>query len=105
MELIYSAYYCRPFEPYIEGGQYAQDLFHTGADADDIGRQELEHGPRKPVPIPTPVHRVTPPVLHPQQFRGAFVELVIADRVVLETDQIKGLNGRLVMEERGNQRA
>ena len=38
MSLIYSAYYCRPYGPYIEGGQYAHDLFHTGADAGDVRR-------------------------------------------------------------------
>ena len=38
MSLIYSAYYCRPYRPYIEGGQYAHDLFHTGADAGNVRR-------------------------------------------------------------------
>jgi hypothetical protein len=34
--LIYSAYYCRPYEPSIEGGQYAHDVFHTEADAGHV---------------------------------------------------------------------
>src|SRR6266567_1778371 len=36
--LNYSAYSCRPFASYIEGGQHAHDLLHTGADADDVCR-------------------------------------------------------------------
>jgi hypothetical protein len=37
--LISSAYYCRPCRPYIEGGQYAHDLLHTGTDASDVRRE------------------------------------------------------------------
>jgi hypothetical protein len=36
--LNYSAYYGRPSASYLEGGQQAHDLFHTGADADDVCR-------------------------------------------------------------------
>ena len=38
ISLIFSAYYCRPCGPYIAGGQYAHDLFHTGTDAGNVRR-------------------------------------------------------------------
>ena len=43
-------------------------------------------------------------VLHPQQLVNALVELVVADAVVVEAHQVERLDGRLVVEQRRQQR-
>ncbi len=43
--------------------------------------------------------------LHAQQLGAAFVELVVAHRVEVETEAIHGLDGAFVMEQRRDERA
>src|SRR5262245_48812392 len=43
-------------------------------------------------------------VLHPQDLCPALIELVVANRVKLETQPVHGLNGAFIVEESGDQR-
>jgi len=47
---------------------------------------------------------MTATVLHAQQLRRAFIKLMVADPVDVEPDQVHRLDGRLVMEEGGDER-
>ena len=70
----------------------------------DVRRQEIELGTGEAVAVLTAVDRMAAAVLHPQELVDALVELVVADAVVVETHQVEGLDRRLVVEERGDER-
>ena len=50
------------------------------------------------------VDRVTPAVLHAQQFRGSLVELVVADAGHIQPENVEGLDAGFVMEHPGQER-
>ncbi len=70
----------------------------------DVGGQELEVRAGEPVAVLAAVDRVAAAVLHAQQLVDALVELVVADPVVVQAHQVEGLDGRLVVEDRGDER-
>ena len=73
--------------------------------ADHIGSQELEVGAGEVIAIQAAVHRVAAALLHAHQLAPAFVELVVADGVEIQADQVEGLDGRLIVEQGRKQRA
>ena len=70
-----------------------------------VGGQEAEARAAERRAVLAAVARVAAAALEPQQLGGAFVELVVADRVEVEPDLVHRLDRRLVVEERRQQRA
>ena len=66
----------------------------------DVRREELEVGTLEAVAAEAAFDRMAATDLHPSQLGRAFVELVVADAVVVETHEVHGLDRRLVMEDR-----
>ena len=84
----------------------ARGVDHIGGQEGEVGAGEL---PVLEVFVQTEsgvrIGRVVAAALHAQQLLAAVVELVIADGIEVEADAVHGLDGRLVMEQRRQQRA
>ncbi len=65
----------------------------------DVGSEELEIGALEPIAGEAPLDGVAAALLHACQLVGAFVELVVADAVVVEAHQVHRLDRRLVVED------
>ena len=70
-----------------------------------LARQELEVRALEGAVNWQPSTGWQPPVCMRRSSVGALVELVVADRVQVQADHVHGLDGRLVVEERRQQRA
>jgi hypothetical protein len=72
---------------------------------DHIGCQEFELGAVERIAILAAINWVAAAFLHALQLFYTLIELMVSDRGEIHTHQIKGFNGRLVMENARQQRA
>ena len=71
---------------------------------DDVRREELEVGAGEAVAVEAAVRRMAAALLHAEQFGCTLIELVVADRVEVEADEVHRLDRRFVVEQRRQQR-
>ena len=69
-----------------------------------VGGEELEVGALERVAVLAAVDGMAAAVLHAQELGDALVELVVADAVEVEAEQVQRLDRRLVVEQRREER-
>lgn len=70
---------------------------------DDIGGEEVETRTGEWIAVQVAVDGVRSALLHAAQLVAAVVELVVADAVDVEADEVHGLDGGFVVEQGGDQ--
>ena len=70
---------------------------------DDVGGKELELCAGEGIAVQVAVDRMRTALLHSPQLGGTLVKLVVAHAVEVEAHQVHGLDGRLVVEQGGNE--